>query len=312
MIALFNLSAAIIRNLLISQAALEKSDSGSSTSNPASAEKTLYIPLGTDKPGKHHYDNAHTISKDIPEQFTGDIKIDLDIETVDVFKNDGDTYWHCVQVGDGVETPISIDAPNTGRDYWDNYSINDGVEKFTFILPKDEVPNIFKEIKFASENVIVHGATLSAYDPDEYKTSSNAKMIALTTDLDHANEYNYVQPPYCPKIPKRELESIGGDVKVTLAIKQVAEPKNPEEDRHINGIYECDIAIESSSRVMTKADNVYFQEWDGAYYLGKKNLPDTFTFIIPQSEISKLDDVRGLNIPCRNLLITSAALEKAQ
>lgn len=304
------------RNLRITSAALEKAEDfrdlpehNSSSDTSAVIEKPLYIPLGTDNPGEWKFDDPHTISKDVLEQFTGDIKIVLDIETVEIYTNDGG-YGHCVQIADGGEEAIDIDAPNIGCDVRNGYGINDGAAKFTFILPKDEVPRIYKEIKFAAENTVIHGAALYDYDPDEYKVSAEAKVITLTSDVDKVDDRYVVCPPNCPNIPKKELESFGGDVKVTLSMKQLKEPNKYEENLEP---YDCFIQPWCDDHfVIIKADNAFVTEDGGNCLLNVKNVPNTFTFVISKSEIAKLDDEYGLDLICRNLLISSAALEKAQ
>lgn len=329
------------RNLLISQAALEKvsGSSGntstpntpasgnsssstalsgrpassstvsgtSSSSAPAVIEKPLHITLGTEDPGKWQFDNSHTISKDILEQFGGDIKIVLDIETVRKYTIDGG-YGHCVQIADSREEAINVNVPNIGCDVSKNYYINDGAAKFTFILPKDEIPGIYKEIKFAAENTVIHGATLYDYDPDEYKISPDAKVITLKSDVDKLDDRYAVCPPNCPNIPKKEFESFGGDVKVTLSMKQLREPNKYEENLEP---YDCFIQTWCKDHfVIINADNAFVTD-RGNILLNVKDVPETFTFVISKSEIAKLDDEYGLDLICRNLLITSAALEKA-
>lgn len=267
-------------------------------------QKRMYIPLGTDNPGEWQFDNSHTISKEILKQFTGDIKVVLDIETVEIFKNDNNEYWHCLQISDRREAAINVNAPNRGKDFWNNYGINDGATTFTFILPKDEMPSIYKEIQFAAENTIIHGATLYDYDPDEYKISPDAKVITLTSDVDKVDEHYCLQSP--PSIPKNELESFGSDVKVTLTIKQLKQPGNADDIEP----YDCFIQPWSFHFVLIEADNTFLL--DDCYFLGVRDVPDTFTFVISKSEISKLDNEMGLALHCRNLRISSAALEKVE
>lgn len=283
-------------------------ESGSPESSaPEAVEKPLYIKLGTERPGPWNIDHKHAIGKDILNKFTGDIKIVLDIETIERFKNDNGDYDRCLQIVDAREVAVEAEVPNTGCDNWNNYRISDGQTKFTFILRKDEVPSIYIDIEFAAENTVIHGATLYDYDPDEDKPSSDAKVINLTSDVDKMNEFFVVDPPYCPNIPKKELESFDGDVKVTLTMEQLKEYKSGGNYEEYDSLI---IPWSGDHFVIIKTDNTY-AHGDGAYPLGVRRVPDTFSFVISKSEIAKLDDEEGLDLHCRNLRITSASIEKA-
>lgn len=190
-------------------------------------EKAVYIPFGTDNAKEWKGDNNYHVSNTIPDKFNGDMKVVLDIEPVD-FRKDGDEYWHSVKIIDGRGALLDIDVPNTGCGPDDDYGTNG--DRFTFILPKDEVPMFSNEIQFETHNIIVHGATFYDYDPDEFKASPDAKVIALTSDVDKWGDHYVLSAPHSPCIPKNELEAFGSDVKVTLTIEQVKQPDNYDGD----------------------------------------------------------------------------------
>lgn len=272
------------------------------TTEPEVIEKPLYVPLSTKYPGGGRADRVNTLHKNYLKHFTGDIKVVLDLEVVYVEKNDEGGYWHSLRITDGRGDAVNVHAVNVGRDYWNGYGINHNQTKFTFIVKRTDTDNTYNEFMFHVDNLIVKGATVYDYDPNEYKISPNAKIIQL--DSKYPGMYQDSSP-----IPKKELESFNGDVKVTLSIERFNDEK---EDLTVNGKKMYWVSIQPFSgenKVYTKADNISLWE-DFSFELRYVDVPDKFTFVIPKSEISKLTD-NGLTFKCRNVIIKSAALEKA-
>lgn len=266
-------------------------------------EKPLYIPLSTKYPEEGNaFDQVNTLRKNYLKYFTGDIKVVLDIECVYEDKDDDGNYYHALSIIDGSWHTINVSAPNTGRDYWDCYGVDENQKKFTFIVKRADIDNSHNELLFVVHNVIVKGATVYDYDPDEDKINPNAKIIQL--DNKYPGLYQYSTP-----IPKKELEGFNGDVKVTLSIERF---NDNTDDFSVNGkkMYWVSIMPYSGDEpVFTKADNVTL--WKGfSFELRYIDVPDKFTFVIPESEVPKLSD-DGLVFKCRNVIIKSAALEKA-
>ena len=270
------------------------------TTEPEVIEKPLYVPLSTKYPGGA--DRVNTLHKNYLKHFTGDIKVVLDLEVVYVEKNDEGGYWHSLRITDGRGDAVNVHAVNVGRDYWNGYGINHNQTEFTFIVKRADIDNTYNEFMFHVDNLIVKGATVYDYDPNEYKISPNAKIIQL--DSKYPGMYQDSSP-----IPKKELESFNGDVKVTLSIERFNDEK---EDLTVNGKKMHWVSIQPFSgenKVYTKADNISLWE-DFSFELRYVDVPDKFTFVISKSEISKLTD-NGLTFKCRNVIIKSAALEKA-
>lgn len=274
----------------------------------------LYIPLNAEYPGSWKLEENKGISKDDLEKFSGDVKIVLDIERVD---KEGEEHGHCLTITDGRGAQIDPYVLNTGKDIYNNYPMeNADKTKFTFILRKDEMSAIYKELKIYGDNAYVKSATVFDYDLDEFKPSPDAKVMNFTSDFDKVNQDNVLMEPYCPNISKKELESFGSDVKVTLTLEQVNEyipgvsSDSDYNDRISSPGYEFIHPWSGNHFVVIEAEN---GEHDGnhCYFLAVKNVPDTFTFVISKGEIGMLDDESGLNLRCKNVRITSAALEKA-
>lgn len=280
------------------------------TTMPEKIEKPLYIPLSTKYPGRWQTDEVNTIKKSYLKYFTGDIKVVLDLECVYMNKNDQGGYWRNINIYDGDRKIPVVYAVNTGRSPWGGYGIYDGQTKFTFIIKRADIDKANTEFLFGVENVIVKGATIYDFDPKEDEINPKAKIIQL--DSKYPGTWNWSSA-----IPKEELESFKGDVKVTLSIEAV------KEDGELAQVDDKDVTIywvnmdcisstssfTDSKKVVIKADNIVSDE-KAIYNLGTTNVSDKFTFVISRSEISKLYD-GGLFFSCRNVIVKSAALEKA-
>lgn len=239
-----------------------------------------------------HWAENKTIPKSVLNEFNGDIKVTLDLQCF--YRN----CYHNLTVRDGNNDLLNVYAPNTGS-HLGTYRLNDDQTKFVFIVKHADINKAYNELKFDVENLSVKGATVEDYDPDEYKINPKAKVIQLDS-----KKY-----PYSSPIPKEELESFNGDVKVTLSIERFEDSlkKITVDDKTLYwvSIY----PYSGDTRIYTTTENVY--RWENfSFELSTVNVPDKFTFIIPSSEISKLGS-DGLVFQCSNVKIISAALEKA-
>lgn len=277
------------------------------TAEPEKIEKPLYIPLSTEYPGRWNSDRVNTLHKKYLKDFTGDIKVTLDIELVYVDKNDDGGYWHNFKITDGNENLANVYAFNTGRSRLENYSMYEGQTKFAFIVKRADIAKAYDELRFSVENLIVKGATVEDYDPNDDKINPNAKIIQMDSEYQ-----GYWKPSSF--IPKKELENFGGDVRVTLnldIVKQDLVPEDSEYNEHWVQILPHGSKKHEQYWVTIKADYVYPCPWyDHMYLLYDVNVPDKFTFVISRSEIENLGD-DGLYFKGENFIIKSAALENA-
>lgn len=280
--------------------------SGTETA-PASTEQSGAKPLYLDIAGDHNGErisgdwvNSRPITKEQLKDFKKDIKITLDIE---VLQKD---EWTSLTIQDISGDPINIQTYNTGCDSQNAYHPFTEQKKFSFVIPQNEFDSIDSQIQINGCNVYISNATVEDHDPDSDIPDPNAKLI----ELDSEYKGGWV-PSSC--IPKKELENIGGDVRVTLNIEQVRDTimEGSKND------YWVQISPEGSSvnqygRVKIRADHqIYPCYWaDWMYVLYDHNVPDKFTFVISQSEINNLYD-DGLFFRGDNFFVSSAVLEKA-
>ncbi len=258
-------------------------------------EEPLYISFDDDNNA-----NFKQISKNDLSEFEGDIKITLDIELID--SNADAMLW--IEDGDGKK--IDIQAYNTGRNVYGSYTIFDGQTEFPFIITREVLGKVNRKIKMQSENLLIKGATVENYDPKEDEINPNAKIIQLDSE--------YPKGAYrSSEIPIEDLIAFNGDVRVTLVVEDVDADMGPVDREYWiqltplrNSYWEVG-HIEPD--YITPAS--WSKEWNSEiYYLGDIAVPDKFTFIITRDEIEKLD--MGLSFSAYNILLKSAALEKAE
>ncbi len=259
------------------------------------SEKPLYISFDDDNNA-----NFKQISKNDLSEFEGDIKITLDIELID---SNADAILY-IEDGDGKK--IDIQAYNTGRNVYGCYTIFDGQTEFPFIITREVLGKVNRKIKMQSENLLIKGATVENYDPKEDEINPNAKIIQLDSE--------YPKGAYrSSEIPIEDLIAFNGDVRVTLVVEDVDANMGPVDREYWiqltplrNSYWEVG-HIEPD--YITPAS--WSKEWNSEiYYLGDIAVPDKFTFIITRDEIEKLD--MGLSFSAYNILLKSAALEKAE
>lgn len=264
-------------------------------------DDTAVKPLYMNIEGEYNGDwiNSRPIMKEQLKDFKENIKITLDIE---VLQKD---EWTGLTIRDISGDPINIQTYNTGCDSQYVYHPFREQKKFSFVIPQNEFDSIDSQIQVNGCNVYIKYATVEDHDPDSDIPDPNAKLIEL--DSEYKGEWTASS---C--IPKKELQSFGGDVRVTLNIEQVRDTiMDGSQDDYWVQISPEGSAVNQYGRVKIQADQVYPCHWaDWMYVLYDNNVPDKFTFVISQSEIDDLYD-DGLFFRGDNFFARSAVLEKA-
>lgn len=273
---------------------------------PASTEqsgaKHLYLDIEGDHNGERisgDWVNSIPITKEQLKDFKKDIKITLDIE---VLQKDG---WTGLTIRDIFGDPINIQAYNTGCDNLYTYHPFREQEKFSFVIPQNEFNSINSGIQISGCNVDISQATVEDHDPDSDLPDPDAKLIELDSKYPGSWKHGAC-------IPKKELESFNGDVRITLNIETVRDTlMEGTKNNYWVQISPEGSAVNQYSRVKIQADQIYPCHWaDWMYVLYDHNVPDKFTFVISQSEINNLYD-DGLFFRGDNFFVSSAVLEKA-
>lgn len=264
-------------------------------------DNTAAKPLTLNIEGEYNDDwvNSRPIMKEQLKVFKEDIKITLDIE---VLQKD---EWTALTIRDISGDPINIQTYNTGCDSQYYYHPFNAQKKFSFVIPQNEFDSIDSQIQVNGCNVYIKNATVEDHAPDSDIPDPNAKLI----ELDNEYKGEWTASSY---IPKKELQSFGGDVRVTLNIEQVRDTimEGSKNDYWVQ-ISPEGSAVNQYGRVKIQADQVYPCYWaDWMYVLYDNNVPDIFTFVISQSEIENLYD-NGLFFRGDNFFARSAVLEKA-
>lgn len=254
--------------------------------------KPLYIPFDDTYKGDWKYDR--TIDKNDLRHFKDSVRITLDVEIV---KED---EWAAMRIEYDGGKILDVQAYNMGRDLLEQYVFYKGQTEFSFVVTSKVLENIDSRIQMCCMNLLVKSATVEDYDPKDDEVSPDAKMIQLGGE--------YTGWDGSPPIPKKELESFNGDVRVTLEIEAVkADPTGDDGEYRVH-ILPCGSEDEE---VCIKADYITPCEYgDGLYALYNTAVPNKFTFVITADEISKLLDY-GLLFCGSNFIAKSAALEKA-
>lgn len=288
---------------VVAEASEENAADVTTASNAAAAEtaetsaedipvKPLYIPFDDTYKGDWKYDR--TIDKNDLRHFKDSVRITLDVEIV---KED---EWAAMRIEYDGGKILDVQAYNMGRDLLEQYVFYKGQTEFSFVVTSKVLENIDSRIQMCCMNLLVKSATVEDYDPKDDEVSPDAKMIQLGGE--------YTGWDGSPPIPKKELESFNGDVRVTLEIEAVkADPTGDDGEYRVH-ILPCGSEDEE---VYIKADYITPCEYgDGLYALYNTAVPNKFTFVITADEISKLLDY-GLLFCGSNFIAKSAALEKA-
>ncbi|MCM1578713.1 MAG: hypothetical protein NC078_07960, partial [Ruminococcus sp.] len=250
--------------------------------------KPLHIPLNAAYPGDNRY--GKWIDSDILKNFDGDIKVTLDVETVNKTEN-----WSTLRIEDSSRKALDISACNMGTDDTDKYVIYNGQSEFSFVVSSD----VLKEtdsIRLHVYNLWIKSAVIDDYDPAEDEISPDAKIIPL--DSEYPGDWQGSKP-----IMKNELTAFNGDVRITLEIEAVND----------DTVHILPCGSDTVDYLVIIPDCVSECSYsDGLYMLGQKNVPDKFTFVITAEEIAKLNDGWGLFFQGENFTAKSAALEKAE
>ena len=283
--------------------------------------------LDSTDPGDWMY--GRSISKeDFIYYYPGDIKVTLQFERTNNYSQhedwlDTDIYFYHLCVHDGMNRSVITSmfnlalATNSDRD--GNFFLGGIIEEdapesrtdiFEFVMTKEEAEQINTALMFRCANGFIRSATFEAYDPAEDAVSADAKVLEL--GLSWQNEGG----TGTTDITKSDLESIGGDVLITLDI--TGELLDPNGDG-IAHIYPRDSrdgkGIPLYARNQGAAeDHAYNSKYDFSmsYCLGYwEYLPDQVQFVITEEQIQNLGEW-GIHFSLSNGHVTKAYLEPAQ
>ena len=258
---------------------------GSDSSESSEAEpqkKILTFELDDSFPGE--WQSGKGIDKSALEEFEGDMKVTLQLQYVESeFDAEHNVYHHHLSIVDTAGQKVDVTAFNIGYDSeYSNFYLNGSPESsktrtFEFVLTQEALDAAHFAIHFQCSNLYVTSATFEDYDPSEYKENENAEKFPLSVTFYQAE--NYIEEN--SYIPKSKLESIGGDVKITLHIEQ-GEYINPDDS--IVHFFPYD---EYGNSIHLYCKN-HDSELDN-YCIGNYQcMPDTVTTIISEEQISAL------------------------
>ncbi|MCH5348334.1 MAG: serine/threonine protein kinase [Oscillospiraceae bacterium] len=284
-----------VHNVVVKSAILEayNSNSGSAEKDTAAIDYLLI----------DNNDEAWAMSKfistDVLREFKGDIFVTLDLSLYNTMFRDNDglyhgsdeKYRHYVSVMDNNGNLLKINALNSTDDP-EGYYVSDKQDQFTFILPESSIPDNAGFIKFGTDMLTVNSVELRTYN----NRSSDRKTIRFNGD-DYPGDWMLT----VDSIPKKDLESFGGDVMVTLDIK-TGQFDNNDTWWHINAIKYLNEWIRVNIKVFNRSP--LKEEYMYPIYKGQRN----FVFVISREEIEALTN-EGLKFQVHNIVINSAALE---
>ncbi len=179
---------------------------------------------------------------------------------------------------------------NIAANAYDEILLYEGQTEMKFVIMRESLKNINEVMKFETRNASVNAVTFEKNsDPVAY---NDIKFSGLYPGDWERSEF----------ISKKHLQSIGGDVKITLNIEAGLYGNKSE------AYYKIKPQSENFEDINVSAFNYApgSDLWYDFYTKGSK----TFVFTISEDEIEKLGS-RGLGFQVHNVIITSAVLEKA-
>lgn len=267
------------------------------------------VEIDSEYPGSLMQSNG--IPQSLLEEFDGDVKITLDLERYyDRFVETG-IYNMMIGVEDNTKSPVIVSAYNITVCDKQMYQLDGDLEKFVFVITKENIASLGGgELRFKVLNTIVRSATIEKYSAAELEPGSGAETITLND--------SYPGDWYGSEIIlKSMLEAVGGDVRLTLCIEEAAAFRSPSDGGDLK-LWFNPVAVNEDwtwdqISSLTIGDNLGRTTDTNAFYLGMREqntpVPEVITFVLPQSEISKMG--QGLAFQTACLYVKSAALEKA-
>lgn len=172
-----------------------------------------YIEIGSSYAGDWGY--VEGIPKKVLADFDGDVKIELEIETVQEGK-DGNYYVFVPVKADNRWEPIKFCSKGE-RSGNGGLIAGKGQKKYEFTLSKDVIDALGSDgIDFQVYNIIIKSAFAEKAVDHERKTEKIDTSIPYVIELNSEYQGDY---SLCGNIPMSVLENYGGDVKAVLEIE---------------------------------------------------------------------------------------------
>lgn len=253
----------------------------------------ITFPIDDEYPG--FWKTGNLIEKSDLSAFKGDIKFTLELEPIEVNPWQGYTkeivYAYGIRVKDMQGAPVEVSAFNTAVNDDGFFAFNKGLEEFVFVLPRSSLEAVNDGICFSSDNVMIRSAYAEEYDPSLYAAGKDALCYDMSSGR---------QKGYTDYIPKKDLESIGGDVLITVDELEVYWTEYPwyrpldhdENFVHISG------------------DNILPSWFGDQYLIGNGEGVDKLRFVISEEEIAGLDE-KGLKFLLAGIEFKKVFIEKA-
>ncbi len=240
-------------------------------------------------------DLAWSMTKSIPaetfEAFNSDILATLEINELNLTKENEDEYYHSIKVINGSYTPIDVRPLNVSFNDLNMIPLYEGQTELAFVIPQKSIKFIKDKMVFSTYNASVKSVTL-----EEYNINNADKIVEFSGDYPGDWERSEF-------ISKSDLKNAGGDVRITLNVKAGLFGSIAEQ-------YYLLCPMNSDwEPVSVEAPNVMPN--DDIFYSISEMGETQFVFKISKEEIEGLSD-EGLCFQLHNVIIKSAAVESAE
>lgn len=191
------------------------------------------------------------ISKNTLEDFGGDVKVTLELETLPELANAPEVYLIYPVDGGGANmiSCCTTDEENAEVDATGAVPIEKDARRFSFVLTRAGIESLNGGFGFDTFNVALNSVRLEAADDAqgafvftqnelpadgiaEYNVSPNDGGAKVSVDLEnyYTTDWGGNLTQY---IPKRAFDCFEGDIKLTFQIEHMNNPSGPEVDYQI-------------------------------------------------------------------------------
>lgn len=240
---------------------------------------------------------AARIYKEDLSQFDSDMKFTLELIPYETNLWDAEgfpaVYGIAVRVLDGAGNILDVQAYNTAINNEEFFAFDEGLDTFVFVLTRDEYERAQDYLAFAFDNALLKTVTVEAYDPSEDEIGEDALAYAFRVPGDPLNRSR--------NIPKSSLQSLGGDVRMTLT----------GIDIYLGQYVWFRPENQDGSMVPIYGENL-LPAWFGDFYvIGNADENDRFCFIIKEEDIAALGD-EGLYFNLYGVSFETVYIERAE
>lgn len=240
---------------------------------------------------------AARIYKEDLSQFDSDMKFTLELIPYETNLWDAEgfpaVYGVAVRVLDGAGNILDVQAYNTAVNNEEFFAFDEGLDTFVFVLTRDEYERAQDYLAFAFDNALLKTVTVEAYDPSEDEIGEDALAYAFRVPGDPLNRSR--------NIPKSSLQSLGGDVRMTLT----------GIDIYLGQYVWFRPENQDGSMVPIYGENL-LPAWFGDFYvIGNADENDRFCFIIKEEDIAALGD-EGLYFNLSGVSFETVYIERAE